>query len=306
MSLRRMGKRMVERALRLARGNTRRMAGQRLILAYHNVVPQEVAGQGDQSLHLPFPAFCRQLDLLDHHCELVSLTDLLTSTAPSSRPRVALTFDDAYAGAVDLALPELSRRKVPVTMFLTPGLFGASGFWWDRLATLEGTLQPAVRMRALDRDAGRADLVMRSVPAAESVQLPPAFGCAGEMQVRTASALGNVAFGAHTWTHPNLARLNESMVREELDRPLAWLRGSGLSFVPYLAYPYGLFSPAVEAATAQAGYTAGFRVDGGWLPGNGLRPYAIPRYNVPAGLSDDGLQLRLSGALPAGLSATSL
>jgi hypothetical protein len=39
----------------------------------------------------------------------------------------------------------------------------------------------------------------------------------------------------------------------------------------------------------------GFLVDGGWLPPRPDNLFALPRLNVPAGLSADGLALRLSG-----------
>jgi peptidoglycan/xylan/chitin deacetylase (PgdA/CDA1 family) len=105
-----------------------------------------------------------------------------------------------------------------------------------------------------------------------------------------------VTLGAHTWSHPNLARVTSELLTEELVRPLEWLQATDSPTLPILAYPYGLASPAVEAAAEQAGYEAGLLVDGGWFT-EAAEPWRIPRYNIPAGLSEDGLMLRLSGVL---------
>jgi peptidoglycan/xylan/chitin deacetylase (PgdA/CDA1 family) len=266
------------------------MAGQRLVLAYHNIVPDGQPAAGDRSLHLPLATFRRQLDVLVAHCDVVSLPVLLQS-GPSARPRIAITFDDAYHGAMVLGLAELGRRALPVTVFLAPGRFGDAGFWWDRLATAEGLSAP-VRDAALERLQGREELV-----GAPAVPLPDSHACATEAIVRAAVHEG-VTYGAHTWTHPNLATLDPALLHEELARPLAWLRQSSLPMLPCIAYPYGRSSPAVAAAAREAGYEGGFLVEGGWLrPGGDA--FAIPRFNVPRGLSDDGFMLRLSGALPA-------
>lgn len=109
--------------------------------------------------------------------------------------------------------------------------------------------------------------------------------------------LAGVQFGAHTWSHPNLARLEGEALREQLERPLRWIGDSGLPMIRYLAYPYGLSSPAVAVAAQEAGYDGGLLVEGGWLRGAGYDRFAIPRYNVPAGLTLDGLRLRMSGLL---------
>ena len=67
----------------------------------------------------------------------------------------------------------------------------------------------------------------------------------------------------------------------------------------WLSYPYGLTSPTAAQAVERAGYVGAFLVEGGWLPRQQrfYHPFALPRLNVPAGLSVEGFQLRLSGLL---------
>ena len=65
--------------------------------------------------------------------------------------------------------------------------------------------------------------------------------------------------------------------------------------LPWLTYPYGLYSAATERAVERAGYAGAFRVDGGWMSSTSDRRYALPRLNVPAGMSIDGFKMRLAG-----------
>jgi peptidoglycan/xylan/chitin deacetylase (PgdA/CDA1 family) len=294
VSLRQTTKRVFEKVLRLTAGHPRQMAGRSLILAYHNVVPDGEQGRGDRSLHLPFSAFRRQLDLLQTHCQVSPLRDLLTARPFPGGPRIAITFDDAYRGAVELALPELEQRGLPSTMFVAPGLLGSRSLWWDEMATGPEGLPDDLRLELLERLAGREDPI-RAGRAAAPGQLPGSYGCASEDQVRALGRLRQVTLGAHSWSHPNLARIDADDLATELTRPLDWLGSVSVPTLPVLAYPYGLCSPAVEEAAARAGYSAGLLVEGGWLAGDRERPFALPRFNVPAGLSEDGLWLRLAG-----------
>jgi peptidoglycan/xylan/chitin deacetylase (PgdA/CDA1 family) len=107
---------------------------------------------------------------------------------------------------------------------------------------------------------------------------------------------GRITLGAHSWSHANLCALEPTELERELSAPDEWLRARFDCVVPFFSYPYGLSSPAVEAAAARSGYRAALRVDGGWMSRAGHdRPLALPRFNVPAGLSLDGFRLRLAG-----------
>ena len=279
-------------------GPPRRSPGRALVLAYHNVVPDHLAGQGDSSLHLPFSTFVRQLDLLQE-CTLVQpLADLLKGPSDLSLPHIAVTFDDAYAGAVHLALPELERRGLPSTLFVAPGLLGARSFWWDEYAIPGVGLPKQVRERALHECHGQAERLRDSLPApASPLELPPCYGCVDMATLTAVESSGLVTMGAHSWSHPNLTRLGRQELEAELVRSLDWLRANWLNRIEALAYPYGATSPLVEHSTRTAGFEAALLVHGGWLALGQLNRWAIPRYNVPAGLSLDGFRLRLRGFL---------
>jgi peptidoglycan/xylan/chitin deacetylase (PgdA/CDA1 family) len=278
-------KRTAERLLVAFARNSRRMAGRSLVLAYHNVVQDFEADRGDRSLHLPLSVFREQLDLLEEHCRVVPLEQIVAGVSDAQRPTVAITFDDAYRGAVELGLPELLHRGLPATVFVAPGLLGVPVTWWDALGeTGEGAGNE--RDRILSEEKGR-----HLAPA--RVTLPSHYACATEGQVLDLARAG-IDLGAHTWSHPNLARLAPEDLEGELKRPLEWLRHRNVRSA-ILAYPYGITSPPVEAAAKAVGYVAAFRVQGGWISRTSDSRWSLPRFNVPAGLSRAGFRLRLGG-----------
>jgi peptidoglycan/xylan/chitin deacetylase (PgdA/CDA1 family) len=270
-----------------------------LILGYHNVVPARPSRVGDGSLHLAADAFRRQLDLVQRWLNVAPLAELVTS-APTKQTRVVITFDDAYRGAVTIALAEMRDRGIPATMFVAPGRLGGDQFWWDTLAH-DGELPPHVRQHAIEELHGAEDRVRAwaqrtGLPRRE---VPEEWRTATAEELATAIYPG-LTLGSHSWSHPNLARLR----REELDRELRtahdWVASRfAEAAVPWVAYPYGRFSPAVcEAARAQ-GLAGGLKIEGGWTRFPLADSFMAPRLNVPAGVSADGFLLRISGLVGA-------
>ena len=103
-----------------------------LVLAYHNIVPNGETADGDWNLHLPQHEFALHLDTIGRTHDVVPLASIFDPPT-RARPRVAITFDDAYAGALHAGLRELERRGMPSTIFVAPGLLGRVT-WWDALA----------------------------------------------------------------------------------------------------------------------------------------------------------------------------
>lgn len=267
-----------------------------LVLAYHNIIPHGAPPGGDRSLHLPQQDFGAQLDALQAEVDVVPLTELLIRGCGGSRPRVAITFDDAYCGAVTVGVEELRARGLPATIFVVPTFVGGRSFWWDVAAQPNSGLSPEVRMHALESCAGQDSAVRAwAVAAGILLQAPLSYAvAASESELHTALEHRGIALGSHTWSHPNLTRLNDTDLEVEMTRPLEWLRERFERVIPWLAYPYGLRDARVERAAKRAGYTAALRVDGGWL-GASPSNFALPRLNVPAGISSVGFRLRIAG-----------
>lgn len=283
-------------ATRLARA---RLGGQVLVLAYHNIVPEGERATGDLSLHLAQRAFGAQLEALARTHDIVPLEDAVRPVPGARRPRAAITFDDAYRGAVVAGVAELARLGLPATIFVAPAFVGGGNFWWDALAADSG-LDEVLRAEALDALKGR-DAAIRAWAAGRGIParpLPHHQTVASEEELGTAVRIPGIRLASHTWSHPNLARLEGPQLREELERPLTWLRERFPDTLPWLTYPYGLSSPSVEEEAAAAGYAGALRVAGGWLnPAGDISRFALPRYNVPAGLSLRGFELRAAGIL---------
>ncbi len=271
-----------------------RLRGRRLVLAYHNVLPRGVPPRGDRSLHCAFDQFVGHLDLLQARHELVALDELLASG--SRKAAVSISFDDAYANALLLAFPELVRRGIPVTVFVTPGLLGAGAPWWDAVSSTAG-LGDEVRREYLEELGGVSARVLERTErsgrprsgAGEEARI------ATEAELITAARLPGVALAAHSWSHPNLVRTDDRELRAEMNRVGPWLEERfGDRVRNWVAYPYGLSDQRVREAARAAGYEAGFAISGGWHR-NTADPFAIPRLNVPSGLSARGLAARLTG-----------
>lgn len=278
----------------------RRRRGSTLVLAYHNIVPDDAPPTGDRSLHLPLTQFRSQLDRLQETHEVVDLSSIRDGGAVSGKPRVCITFDDAYHGALALALPELARRQLPATVFVAPGLLGNQGCWWDLLAAADGTgLPQSVREHVLDAlggDGAAAVEWARSQGLAPA-RLPSYAVIATEGELRAAAALPGTTLGAHTWSHCNLAKVNDAAFETEFVKPLDWLRERFERVLPWLAYPYGRSTLGTADIAARAGYRSALRIEGGWVPAGSTKAFTLPRLNVPSGLSLEGFILRVSGLI---------
>jgi peptidoglycan/xylan/chitin deacetylase (PgdA/CDA1 family) len=317
MALRTHVKRAMEKAL-VGSGLTalgpRLHPGKVAILSYHNIVPDTDPPLGDTSLHLPLSRFRAQLEILMTRFRIVSLQDLLSGSTETERRatgrtwaknapriRVAITFDDAYRGALRLGLPEVVSRGLPATVFVCPGLLGSEGFWWDRLADpVSGAVPDPLRSRVLEKMGGRGEEALAwardlGLPVRA---MPELYRPGSREEMEEASAL--CSLGSHTWSHVNLATIPESEARLELERPLSWLRQAHTEGPPPVSYPYGLSSEPIRGLAARLGYAAGFLVEGGLTAPETLAetPYLIPRLNVPRGLSPEGFVTRVSGVWP--------
>lgn len=280
----------------------RAVRSSRLVLAYHNVVPDGEPVGADRSLHIPLSAFERHLDELAMTHRVVPLSDVLgAADGLPEGPCVAITFDDAYLGAVRFGVAALAQRGLPATIFVSPGLLGGRTFWWDAFSFADQAAASDFRDRAL-RDGAGMDEEVRAL-AAEAGLAPvnaPEFAVsAGEGDVDAAlERHPGLSVGAHSWTHPNLACIGATRLEEELHRPLLWLasRTEGRT-LRVMSYPYGSYDARVAKAASRTGYDAAFASTAGWIGATVANRYGVPRLNVPAGISRAGFRLRIDGVL---------
>lgn len=275
--------------------------GERLVLAYHNVVPDDGAMVGERSLHLPLARFREQLDALQDACEVGDLAALLASPEATGRPRIAITFDDAYRGCLEIALPELVRRGLPATVFVSPGLVDGEGCWWDRLADpATGLLDAGVRAHVLGALAGDGDAALAWARARglRVRDCPPVARIASLGEIQSAAALPGIRIGAHSWTHRALPQVPDAERSRELEGALAWLRERIPGTMAWLAFPYGLHDAAVADRALSSGYEAVLRIFGGWMRPRDDVSRSLPRLNIPASVRTARFMLLTRGLFP--------
>lgn len=295
-------KRPIERALSSAWVGSvtrQRVRGKRLILAYHGVIPDGERVAGERSLFITQREFAAHLDLLSEIADVAPLDRL--DEDGNGRPRVAITIDDAYLGAVRQGVDELARRSLPATIFVAPGRLGGHVFWWDALSSERGEMDPALRTFALSSLAGSDEKVRSWAAAAalpKSDDLPEYARSATREDLRVAVRKPGITLGSHSLTHRNLSRLDIQEVMSEVGRSRLTLKAEfGARAIDWLAYPYGLDSVAAQQAVAASSYKGAVLISGGWHNPARTPAFARPRLNIPAGLSVERLRIHVLGGL---------
>lgn len=274
-----------------------------VILCYHNVVATaEPNGAGDVSLHLPLPAFRRQIDWLVSRYRVISLHELITrlEARESLRGVAVLTFDDAYRGVFEHAWPVLRQLRLPATVFVVAEA-PAQGrlFWWDQPA-VRAAATPERRRRWLDELRGDGPSILRSLAASpaparpsDSPRLPGAQTPADWSTIRQAAAEG-LAVGVHSLTHRSMPALSDAELIGELVQSREIVEREIGNTPECFAYPYGRWDARVRTAVGSAGYRAAVSLDYG-LNGMQADVLALRRVNVPAGISDATFQAWVAG-----------
>ncbi len=271
-----------------------------VILAFHNVIPDHVVVHNvDTSLHMRLSSFMDLIHTLGNlpSIDFVDLDEITRpGTGSSASVRVHITFDDAYLGAMQNALPTLIESGIPSTVFVSPAMLGGHTPWWDRVAgtTKQEAAWTALREKLLAPPYSglyeRIDSVAQDVAA-----LPLEYLIADLPTLRTAAESGLVRFGCHTMHHACLPSLTDEQLMCELLDSQRWLANSGLPPCRAHAFPYGRFGRREKCVLRGLGYEHALAVEGGaWTRQAGDLPFVLPRINVPSGMTPNGLVRRLA------------
>lgn len=274
-------------------GLHRRREGGATVFAFHNVVDDALAGTwGERPLHIARQRFTRYLDWITDTLEVVPLRTLAdrVRAGRSVRGLAALTFDDAYVGAVRLALPLIRARGLAATMFVVSDASSAPApFWWD-VASLNG---PRERDACLTDLGGDRTAILARHPPVHPDPPSPQFLPATWDELRQASG-PHVVYGAHSVSHRNLVTLERDELRDELTRSRTRVADELDTAAEEFSYPYGIIGPHSVPEAERAGYRVAVTLAYGPVrPGDA--PLALNRVNVPDGITLEKLDCWAAG-----------
>jgi Predicted xylanase/chitin deacetylase len=278
-----------------------------VILLYHRIGEARI---DPWALTVTPAHFAEHIEVLQRGWRVAPLAQLLRILASPESPAVALTFDDGYPGTLHYAKPILERVGVPSTVFVPTGVIGSGReFWWDELARLtlggseagwrawEPPPTSAARTYLTWYDAllslpdGSQQQQLRAlrgslgspphVADAPDTGARPGYGCLSAEEVY-ALASDLIEIGAHTVSHPVLARLPPSGQSKEIRECRRQLEAILDRPVTSFAYPYGQ-AAHYTAQTVEIVREAGYAQACINMPGSltaGADRYQLPRIQV--------------------------
>lgn len=233
-----------------------------VILMYHRVLRASDpfhAGDVDAGI------FDRQLTLLKRFFTVLPLPDAAERLARGELPRrsVCITFDDGYADNVEVALPLLQRHGLSATFFIATGYLDGGRMWNDTvIESISSATTESLDLQSIGLGAHRLegqdsrqktikDLLARlkylpprereeqcaAIAAIVGQRLPDNLMMTTQQLLRLHHAGMDV--GAHTVTHPILARVSDEESRQEIVGSVQNLRDRLGAPIVSFAYPNG-------------------------------------------------------------------
>lgn len=282
-------------------GLMRRARDAGVVLCYHNVLPPRNAERvGERAVHLPSERFIEQIHWLARRYAIVSLGDLLGRLrgGRSLKRVTAITFDDGYEGVFEHAWPLLRSLGVPATVFVVaerPDRRDA--FWWDH-PDIAHHATAGGRERWLTDLKGDTDGIVSALSLMTAVRLPASHRPAGWDTIAAAAREG-LEIGVHSATHRTLTRLDDTELEREIVRSRQTISARLGTEPKFFAYPYGLWNARVRDAVRAAAYHGAVTLDYG-LVRRVADPWALPRVNIPSGITLGAFETWAAGLHPRG------
>lgn len=294
--------------------------GRLSILIFHRVLPQP-------DPLFPMEPYAEQFDALVRHLRsrfaVISLSDAVRRLRDGTLPpgALAMTFDDGYADNLDVAAPILQRHGVPATVFVATGFLDGDVMWNDLVieafrkcpsAELDlssiglgkVSLRSAVeRHGAIDRVLDRlkyqppAERRQRADELLRAAGVPPPRNLMLTRDGLRRLAASGIDVGAHSVTHPILARLPADDAWREIRDSKRALEEVLNQAVTCFAYPNGKPNQDYRDEHVRMVREAGFAcaVSTAWgAAGQGSDVFQLPRFTpwVRQGVKFDLLLLR--------------
>ena len=270
----------------------RRWRSQVIVLMYHKVV-----ADADDATELTLSQFCQQLDWLHKTCTVITPAEfagLAASSRLDGRPRVLLTFDDAFISVRDRVYPALKARGLQGLVFVPSEPVIDGGTIWPQwhhdlflygnyeslpsFETRDSRVTPQTEQQRREAEQQvrkrlkkmnnrqREDALAALARAADwdNSQLQPESRIMSWDDLRACADV--FTYGGHTHTHPIMASVSADAQRLEVQTCAEYLHRE-LGVAPFFfAYPNGEqgdYNDASLAALQEAGYRFAFTTQEG-------------------------------------------
>ncbi len=254
--------------------------GSLLVLMYHRVLPEPDPLLLDEPDALRFAA---QMKLVGSLCRIVGLSDAVDQLAAGTLPprAAAITFDDGYVNNLEIAVPVLRELRLQATFYVATGFIEGDVMFNDvviealrrapSVLDLRSLGLPRYELASLEaRQTAIDDLLPRikylepaertrttaAIAAASGIDLPRGL-MMDEAQLRELARSG-MEIGAHSVSHPILARIDPEAARREIESGKERLERLVGQRVRSFAYPNGRpgrdYGPEHVAMVRAAGF----------------------------------------------------
>ncbi|HVJ68119.1 MAG TPA: polysaccharide deacetylase family protein [Caulifigura sp.] len=276
--------------------------------------------------------FDAQLAWLKQHADVIGEDGLDAALAGAPGRFVLITFDDGYLDNYELAFPVLARHEIPATFFITTGFIDQRRVaWWDEISWM---VKQAVRRQwptrlqigrppewSLEEASSATRTLLRAYKSLSTTEWPAFLDEIAEAtgagrcpltdeaspwmtwaQIRRLQEAGHTV-GAHTVTHPVLARCSREQQRFEITESKRRIEEILGQPVQSFSYPVGT-ADAFTVETAElmrdAGIRWAFNFQGGYMDARragAADHYSLPRIAMEPELS--GPRFQALNTLPA-------
>ena len=240
------------------------------VLVFHRVLPAPDPLYPEAMHAQRFTELCRWVQSM--FCTL-PLDDAARRLRNGTLPRraLAITFDDGYADNLHVAMPILQSQGLPATFFIATGFLDGGCMWNDRVIeslrrstlpsidlrellgpdtpvfALASTLQRRIALEAVIArikylPVARREALVQEIHRRSGAHLPADLMLTSA-QVRQMRH-GGMQIGAHTVSHPILARLDRAAAQREIAESKQVLETLLGERVGLFAYPNG--KPGVD------------------------------------------------------------
>jgi peptidoglycan/xylan/chitin deacetylase (PgdA/CDA1 family) len=272
------------------------------VLIFHRVLPTPDPLFPNEMYAARFDAMCGWLAAWFN---VLPLDEAMMRLKSGSLPeRVAcITFDDGYADNYRVALPILQRYGLTATFFISTGFLDGGRMWNDTvIESIRSCHLPSLDLSSLnlgihhlasssDRTTAVASLLpqIKYLPTKDRITITEHLAYFAKAQLPLdlmmtshevkAMRQAGMQIGAHTVTHPILARLTEQQAREEILGSRSFLEKLIGERISLFAYPNGKPGEDYTEQTVEVVRSLGFDA-------------AVSTHWGATGMGDDSLQIR--------------